>query len=88
MKRIALKFLPMLAFLLAVGAAFATQASENAVAGILKGKRVSDDQWVVIPANQQYSCQSSSRDCTAEFTPQGAMIPGTLTAGTFTPVNP
>lgn len=44
MKKITLKFLPMLAFLLAVGAAFATQASEKAFAGILKGKRVSDNQ--------------------------------------------
>ena len=68
MKKITLKFLPMLAFLLAVGAAFATQASEKAFSGILKGKRVSDNQWVVIPSTQSYSCQSSSRDCTAEFT--------------------
>jgi|GEM_PF-3443195 hypothetical protein len=87
MKNVSLKFLPLLAFLTAIGAAFASQPAERS-AGILKGKRLSDNQWVVIQPGQEYTCESSSRECTAEFTPQGAMIPETLVHGTYTPQNP
>jgi len=88
MKNLSLKFLPLLGFLLAIGAAFAAQPTERGSAGILKGKRVSDDQWVVIQPDQQYICELSSRECTAEFTPEGVMIPETLVHGTYTPQNP
>lgn len=81
MKVKSLKFLPVLAFLVAIGAAFVTQGAERPVANILK--KYVNGSWQVIPDGENHICRDATTNCTAEFTPQGAMVQGTLELGRY-----
>lgn len=84
MKKVFGKFLPVVALLLAVGAAFATHSSVAAV-GTLKANV--SGVWTAIPETQRYSCQTNpNQDCVARFDASNQMIPGTLIKGNYTPI--
>jgi|JI10StandDraft_1071094.scaffolds.fasta_scaffold133843_3 hypothetical protein len=81
MKKFFGKFLPAMAFLFAIGAAFVTQAFDAPPVGTLKAKI--NGAWQPISETQSYTCVSSSDECVARFNQQNQMIPGTLVPGTY-----
>ncbi len=81
MKKFFGKFLPAMAFLFSIGAAFVTHAFSAPPVGTLKAKI--DGNWTPINESQSYTCLSGSDECVARFNQQNEMIPGTLVAGTY-----
>lgn len=83
MKKIIGKFLPVMAFLFAIGAAFASQPEKVAL-GTLKANIAGT--WTPISEQQRYTCATNPTvDCTARFDAQNQMISGTLVKGVYTP---
>lgn len=81
MKKLVGKFLPVMAFLFAIGAAFVAQAFNPPPEGTLKAKI--DGTWQPISETQSYICVSSAEECVARFDQQNQMIPDTLVPGTY-----
>lgn len=81
MKKFVGQFLPVMAFLFAIGAAFVAQAFDAPPVGTLKAKI--DGTWQPISETQSYICVSSANECVARFNQQNQMIPGTLVLGTY-----
>jgi hypothetical protein len=83
MKKFFGKFLPVIAFVFAIGAAFASQP-DKVLVGTLKANV--SGTWTTISEQQRYSCASNPNiDCVARFDAQNQMIPGTLVKGVYTP---
>ncbi len=78
-------FFPVLAFVVGVGAALASQPSGNALSNTKKA--FINGQWVDITGkvlNQDYVCDTApTHNCTADFNSQDQMIPGTLVNGDY-----
>lgn len=85
MKKFIGKFLPVMAFLFAIGAAFVSHAFNAPPVGTLKANI--SGTWTVISETQRYSCQTNPNlDCVARFDANNQMIPGTLIKGNYTPI--
>ena len=77
-------FLPVLALVLGIGAAFASHQPASAFANTKKA--FINNQWVDITGKEidvHYVCDESLENCTAEFNTQGQMIPNTLVRGDY-----
>lgn len=77
--------LPVLGLVLGVVAAFASHTSEGNVVNTKKafiGGSWQDISGQVL--NQDYVCDTApTHNCTADFNPQGQMVPGTLIKGDY-----